>query len=230
MGRAAQALAELHDRRDDQRRADETHHGQHGIEDEQIHRQADERDRLLQQIAHARRHRGLNRVGIRYDPADHLTGRPFGKEAMALADDPFVKLIPEIANRREADFLEGVLGCEGRDRADHEDDQQDGKNAAPFQRRIGIPPAIDALFRAIHDRQMFRDQFLRRGHAPIRRGLDARAGRRQHFIEERLHHRREHGLRQREDDHRAERHHRPPFVGAEVAIEPAEDLHRFTIS
>ena len=41
-----QRLAELHHRKDDQRRADEAHQGQHGIENEQIDREADQRHRL----------------------------------------------------------------------------------------------------------------------------------------------------------------------------------------
>ena len=64
-----------------------------GFDEEHVDDQADQGDRLLKEIAHPRGDRGLDRVGIRHDAADHLPRRTLGEESMALKDDPLVQLV-----------------------------------------------------------------------------------------------------------------------------------------
>ena len=130
-------------------------------------------------------------------------------------DHPLVELVAQIAHGREADFLERVLGEERRERADEEDEQEHRQDALPLLRRIGVPPAVEASLCARSTTgSVLRRSCVRRS---TTRGFGgppatARARRREHVVEQRLHQRREHGLRQREDDHRAERDERPGLV------------------
>ena len=112
MRRAPKAQSEVDDRINQERRDDKADQRQLGVGDEDVEQKTDQRDRFLKQIAHPRGDRGLNGVGIRHQPADHLTGRAFGKEAMALIDDPFIQLVAQIAHGRQPDFLKAILGEE----------------------------------------------------------------------------------------------------------------------
>ncbi len=100
MRRFSQSESEVNDGIDQQRRRNECDQRQLGIRDEDVDEKADQRDRFLKQIAHARGHRRLDLIGIRHEPADHLAGRAFREESMALVDDFFVQLIAQIAHRR----------------------------------------------------------------------------------------------------------------------------------
>ena len=109
MRRATEAQTEVNNRIDEGRRDDEADQGQLGIGEKDIDDEAEESDRLLEEIAHPRRHRRLDRVGVRHDPTDHLSRGALGEESVALNDEPLVQLIAQIANRGQADFLKGVL-------------------------------------------------------------------------------------------------------------------------
>ena len=97
--RPPQPKAEVHHRPDEQRGDHEADERQLGIGNEDIEQQPDQGDRFLKQVAHPRRYRGLNGIGIGDQSADHFAGRALGKESVALIDDALVQLVAEIAHR-----------------------------------------------------------------------------------------------------------------------------------
>src|SRR5579872_183771 len=239
MRRPAQTESEMHDRPDQKRRDDQRDQRELGIRDQDVNQQADERDRLLEEIAHVRRNRGLNLIGVGNESADHLAGRALREESMALIDDVLVQLVPQIANGRQSDLLKTIFGEERREAANHEQNQNGEQHLSPFVLRLVVPPRADAALRAV-DRVdqpaalpfrlvAFEDRvdeaILRR-----RRRLHLRLSRlRQDLIDDRLGQRDENRVRRREDDHRAEGHHGPRLVATEVAVEPPEHVHAVTL-
>src|SRR5713226_3521305 len=158
---------------------------------------------------------------------------------MALVDDPFVELVPKIANRRQSDLLKSILGEERRERPNSEDNQQDREDSLPLVRLIRVPPGVESPLRTVEgvDQQAafsfalvplehdVEDPSL--GRAVLAADLRGRAG--QHLVEERLAQRDHHRLTDREDDHRAEGDDGPDAVLIDVAVEPLEDTHDFTM-
>ncbi len=230
----------MDDRVDQQRRHDEAQQGQLRVRGEDVDDQAEEGDRLLEEIAEARRHRGLDGVGVGDDAADHLSRRAFRKETVRLIDQPFVQLVAQVAHGGEADLLERVLGKERREGAEDEDQQHRQEHRSRLiVERLGPPPRRRALnARAQPARKPVP---LPLGAVPLQdevdhlvpRGLLARdvgrfhrlSRRRQHHVEERLDQRHHHRLRGGKDDHRAEGNDGPDLVAREIAVEPPKKFH-----
>ena len=96
-------LPESHQRIDDQRRAGDRDQREPRIHEEQIRREADDRQPFAQQIADRLRNRLLDLVHVVRDPRHQLPGRPAAEEGRRLIEDVPEQLVAEIAHDPLAD-------------------------------------------------------------------------------------------------------------------------------